>query len=217
MACKSVAHFANPWTRALPLSLIYGASIALPLLRPAKLNLVLGPCTAKPSYLIVTYLLLVLSLLWREESLAQSQGSEYICCWMYKWRIEYECGFNFLCRPGCLLWNIFCLVHVFKNMIPRADSNIMDCQAKQRWYFWRVLGSLYFTVKSIIYLFVSELFYNALFKKGENLNLFFFFFNPNSDGINIDILPGCPIWSCKPPVINIPYFLPYFLLLTTHH
>lgn len=129
LACKSAPNPTNPSVWVLPLSLIMVFELHCSSFCYLNLpNSVLFHSLVLLSFLtyLLTCLLSVLPSLWGDESLAHSQYLGDICCWMYKWITEYECGSYFLRQPDCFLWIIFCLIYVFKIIIPRPDSNIMD-------------------------------------------------------------------------------------------
>lgn len=160
LACKSAPSPTNPSVWVLPLSLIVVFESHCPFCYLNLPNSILFHSLVLLSFLIylLTCLLSVLPFLWGDESLAHSQYLEDICCWMYKWITEYD--FNFLRQPDCFLWIIFCLIYVFKIIIPRPDSNIMDL-------IWPLSSIAEIFLASfrelIVHIFVSELFYNTFF------------------------------------------------------
>lgn len=133
-----------------------------------------GLALLSPLIYLLSRLLSVLPWLWGEESLADGQCSEDICCGRYKWILEYECGFSSLPHPDCFLWIIFLLIYVFKITIPRPDSNIMDLT-----WPWSSHAEIFFeSFRELrFHIFVSVLFYNS----------FFFFFRKEQ-------IWGLPLW-----------------------
>lgn len=107
-ACKSVLHLTFPWNEpyhprlSMVLDLHYSSFCYLNLSNSILVweSVFQGLALLSPLIKLLTYLFVFFFTTLREESLAHSQCSEYICCWMYQWRLEYECGFNFLCHPG---------------------------------------------------------------------------------------------------------------------